>query len=185
MNSDERTHLSLPGELYWRECLSWRRTIALCRGSLERRECWWTQRGDPLVLHFGWPLFHQRYWRLGSSWTQPAKSARWLRAFCLDTVARLQHVFGYCHPGNGDGWVCHSLICGSGEFTFAIAVSYHQIGYPDVGDNERIGCQFLVKKSFQCVCFRLSTHTMTAKEAPLLLIRVCCGNLALKLTKTQ
>lgn len=54
------------------------------------------------------------------------------RAFCLDPVSRLRHVFRYCHHGNGDGWVSHSLICESAEFTFAINMSYDQIG------NERV-----------------------------------------------
>ncbi len=130
MSADERTHLSLPGKLCWRECLSRRRTAALFRGCLLRGAHWWTQRDDLPGLHFAWPLFHQGCCRVGSSWTQPGKSARKLRAFCLATVARLRHVFGYCRPGNGDGWVCHKLICGSGEFTFAIAVSYHQTGWP-------------------------------------------------------
>lgn len=40
------------------------------------------------------------------------------RAFCLASVARRRHAFGYCRPGNGDGWACRKLICGSGEFTF-------------------------------------------------------------------
>lgn len=60
-----------------------------------------------------------------------------LTAFCLDTVARLRHVFGCCHLGNSEGWDCSRLICVFGEFTCATVA-----GYCQMGPNERLLARF-------------------------------------------
>jgi len=86
-----------------------------------------TDEGSPWISILADPLFHVGRCQVGSPWTQTNPVACKLQAFCLCTVAKLQHAFGNCNPGNGDGWVCHLLSCVSGEFTFAIPVSYHQI----------------------------------------------------------
>lgn len=82
------------------------------------------------VSHHGRPpsssLFHHHYCWVSSSGTQPEPAACECPDSCLGAVAKLQHVFGECHPGNSDGWVCDCLICGSGAFTFAFTLSSHQ-----------------------------------------------------------